>query len=133
ATTRLESGDFTGAERDYREALRVATLNSNSEMMAGIPGNLAELALRQDKYREAEGLAREAVERSENLGRQELISGNAHRLAQALLHQGDPAAALPYALRATEIATRLRLPDEEVSRALLEDCKDLIHRDEKSG
>lgn len=123
AGARVDTDDLAGAERDYREALRVATVNSHVEMMAGIPGNLAELALRQDSYGEAELLARKALELSQSLGRQQLISANARRLASALLQQRKPTEALPYAWRAVEIATRLRLPTEEISREVLAMCE----------
>jgi hypothetical protein len=39
------SGDFVAAERDLREALRVARTVGHSESMAGIPVNLPGVAL----------------------------------------------------------------------------------------
>ena len=44
------SGDLAAAERDYREALRIAKAVDHREMMAGIPGNLAALALDREDW-----------------------------------------------------------------------------------
>src|SRR6185436_19793092 len=50
-------------------------------------GNLAELALDQEQWAEAETLAREALALAEKVGRQELIAGDCHTIAKALLKQ----------------------------------------------
>jgi tetratricopeptide (TPR) repeat protein len=105
--------DYSTAERDYRESLRIAKLNKNSEHIASRTGNLAALALDREQWAEAESLAREALPLAEKVGRQELIASDCHRLAIALLKQNrDLDEALSLSRRAVEIYTRLRLPDD---------------------
>lgn len=118
-----ESGDLAAAERDYSEALRVARKIDHVEMMAGIPGNLAAVALHRKNWTEAETLAREALALSEKVGRQELIASNCHRVATALVRQAKPSEALAYAQRAVDIFTRLRSPQLESARARLKECE----------
>ena len=117
------SGDLDAAEQDYREALRIARAVGHAEMVAGIPGNLAVLALDREDWPGAETLAREALALSEKVGRQELIASNCRRLAKALVRQGKTAEALPYARRAVEIYTQLGPPDLEIARATLGECE----------
>ena len=117
------SGDLAAAERDYREALRVARAVGYAEGVANFTGNLAALALDRKDWPGAEALAREALPLSEKVGRQELIAANCHRLAKALVRQGKAAEALPHARRAVEIYTRLGSPDLEAARATLAECE----------
>lgn len=117
------SGDFEGAERDYREGLRVATAVSYAEGVANFTGNLAELALDRKDWPEVEILSREALALSENLGRQELIASNCRRIAKALARQGKPDVAVPHARRAVEIYTRLGHPNLKAARATLGQCE----------
>ena len=117
------SGDLATAERDYREALRIARAVGDAEMVAGIPGNLADLALDREDWPQAETLAREALTLSEKVGRRQLVASNCHRLAKALVRQGTAAEALPYAQRAVEIYTRLGSPDLEYAQAVLAECE----------
>ncbi|WKZ39186.1 MAG: tetratricopeptide repeat protein [Anaerolineales bacterium] len=108
--------DYPAAERDYREALRLAKKNNHQEMIAGIPGYLAALALDREKWAEAESLAREALALAEKVGRQELIAWDCRVLAKALVRarhaspQRDESLqeALALSRRAVEIYTRLR-------------------------
>ncbi|KAF0106287.1 MAG: hypothetical protein FD146_2714 [Anaerolineaceae bacterium] len=109
--------DFASAERDYREALRIAKKNNEQENIATIIGKLASLALDREQWAEAESLAREALPLDEKVGRQELIAHDCHRLAKALLEQSrkskfnfDLQEALSMSRRAVEIYTRLRSP-----------------------
>jgi len=103
--------DYLAAERDYREALRIAMINKDDEGIATYTSNLAQLALALKKWAEAESLAREALTLAGKIGRQELIAGDCHRLAQALLKQNrNLEEALSMSRHAVEIYTRLRQP-----------------------
>jgi tetratricopeptide (TPR) repeat protein len=109
ASSETGNEDYYAAERDYREALRIAKIIKNDEFVANYTGNLAELALGREQWMEAESLAREALALSEKVGRQELIASNCHRIAQALLKQNTNLdEALSMSRRAVEIFTRLR-------------------------
>lgn len=118
------SGDHAGAERDCREALRIAKKLSYREGIASYTGNLAELALGRHSWPAAEALAREALALSEALGRVELIASNCYRFAEAIVRQKRPQEALPYAQRAVDIFTSLRIPDDlEEAQAILKECE----------
>jgi hypothetical protein len=118
------SGDLAAAERDYREALRIARAVGAASGMATYTGNLAELALHRKDWPQAETLARRGLSLSETVGRQELIAHDSHCLALALVRQGKAAdEALPHARRAVEIYTRLGSPDLEAARATLGECE----------
>lgn len=124
ANAEVDSGELKAGERDYREALRVARAVGDAEMMAGLPGSLAGVALAQEDWLGAETLAREALSLSEGVGRQELIANNCHRLAKALVRQGKPAEALPFAKRAVAIYERLGSLNLEAARARLKECEE---------
>ena len=123
ADTEQLSGDRVAAERDYREALRVARALGYAEGVASFTGNLAGLALDRKDWPSAETLAREALLLAEKVGRQELIAADCQRLAQALVRQGKKTEGLPWARRAVEIYTKLGSPDLKVARAALAECE----------
>ncbi|MEP7133316.1 MAG: DUF4062 domain-containing protein [Chloroflexota bacterium] len=87
ANAESNHGDYDDAERDYREALRIAKIIKNDESTAIYTGNLAGLALDREQWAEAESLAREALTLAEKVGRQEEFATESHRLAKALLEQ----------------------------------------------
>lgn len=117
------SGDLDSAERDRKEALRIARAINYREAIATLIGNLAVLALYREDWLGAEALAREALPLTEALGRKELIASNCDYLAEALTRQGRKSEALPYARRAVEIFTALRSPDLEDARRTLAECE----------
>jgi tetratricopeptide (TPR) repeat protein len=124
ADAESNSGDFAGAERDYREALRVARAVGYAEMVAIVPCNLAGLALDREDWSDAETLAREALPLCEKVGRQELIADNCQRIAEALAPQGKKAEGLPYARRPVDIYTKLGSPKLESARETLRECEE---------
>ncbi len=123
ASAEKDSGDLPAAERDYREALRVARAVGDAEGVAIYTGNLAELTLEREDWPGAETLAREALPLSEKVGRQELIASNCQRLAKALVRQSKAAEALPHARRAVEIYTKLGSPNLAAAQATLLECE----------
>jgi len=117
------SGDTAAADRDEREALRIARAVDYREGIATYTGNLAAAALNRRDWLTAEDLAREALAESERIGSLGLTASNCQRLARALARQGKKTAALPYAQRAVEILARLRSPDLPIAHRLLTDCQ----------
>lgn len=123
AGAELLSGDLDAAERDYREALRIALAIGHLEAVADINGNLATVALIREDWPGAEALARESLTLSEKVGRQELIAEDCLRLANALARQGRKTEALLHARRAVEIFTGLRSPRLEAAHRTLAECE----------
>lgn len=120
--------DYASAERDYREALRIAKKNNHQEGVAACTGNLAKLALYREQWVEAEVLAREALALAEQVGRDELIAGCSYYIAQALHHRTSTALseAAGLARRAVEIYTRLRSKDLFEAQKLLAQIESAI-------
>lgn len=124
AGLKKQSGDYSAAEYDYREALRIAKKINDQERVAMCTGNLAELSLDRRDWLAGEELAREALALAEAVGRVELIGSNCHRLAKALSQQGRQREGLPYARRSVEIFTKLRqLEKLKVAEAVLKECE----------
>ena len=118
-----QMGDFPAAERDYREALRIARAVGYAEGVAYIIGNLAALALNREDWPEAEKLAREALPLSEKVGRKQIIAEDHRRLAKALVRQGKREEALPHAQEAVARYTLLGSPDLAKAQAILHECQ----------
>ncbi|HYV11673.1 MAG TPA: AAA family ATPase [Pyrinomonadaceae bacterium] len=114
--------DLEAAERDYREALRIAEVLDYDHGIATSTSNLAELALDREDSPAGEALARRALTVSERIGRQELIASNCMFIARALTRQGKKDEALPYALRAVDIFGRLNSPRLAPARKTLAEC-----------
>jgi len=124
AEVEQDSGDYIAAEGHYREALRIAKKVDYREGVANCTGNLAELALDRQEWVAAEALAREALALAEAMGRVELIGEDCCRLAKSLVQQDRLQEALPYAHRAVEIFTKLRMPDNlKKAQAVLKECE----------
>jgi tetratricopeptide (TPR) repeat protein len=117
------SGELDDAERDYREALRIAQGTTYREGVVFITVNLALVALDRGDWPSAEAIAREALPLAEKVGRQELTATNCLCFAVALINQGRKQEALPYAQRAVEIYTALRSSNLEVARRILAECE----------
>ncbi len=117
------AGDWSSAEADYREALRLAHKLGWREGIAGITGNLADLALDRQDWSAAERLATEALALAEGVGRLDIIAEDHHHLAEALRQQQRAAEALPHAQEAVAIFTRLRSPKLAEAEATLAACE----------
>jgi tetratricopeptide (TPR) repeat protein len=124
AGAELASGDLDSAERDYREALRIARAVNHPEGIANCTGNLAWLVLDREDWHAAEVLARDALLLSERLGRLELIALDCWILAKALVNQTKNKEAIVYARRAAEIFEKLGLSDDlEDALETLAECE----------
>ena len=123
ASAEKASGDHTAADRDFREALRIAQACKYVEGVATYTGNLAGVALDRKDWAGAEVLAREALMLAEKIGRQEMIASDCHRLAYALVQQGRKEEARPHAERAVEVYARLGSPDLAGAREIIASCE----------
>ncbi|MCB9112766.1 MAG: DUF4062 domain-containing protein [Anaerolineales bacterium] len=120
--------DYSAADQDYQEALRISKINKDDENIAITTGNMSLLALDREQWAEAESLAREALSLAEKVGRHQIIASNSHRIAKALLKQNknfDEALSLSH--RAVEIFTRLRHPYLQSAQETLGEIERAIH------
>ncbi|HEY9402049.1 MAG TPA: tetratricopeptide repeat protein, partial [Pyrinomonadaceae bacterium] len=124
AGAELASGDYNAAERNYREALRIAKKTNDRGNIATYMCNLTDVAMARQDWSTAEELARESLAMSQPMGRLELIGKNCYVLAKALIRQNQPREALPYARRAIDIFTKLRQPGRlKIAQATLRECE----------
>lgn len=112
-------GEYESAERDYLEALRIATAGRDDEDMAVYTGNLAMLALEQEDWPRAESRAREALPLAEKVGRKELIARNHYRIAKALVMQGKREQGLPHAQTAVALFSQLGTSELAAAKSIL--------------
>ena len=124
ANAERDSGENEAAERDYREALRVAKVVGDAESIAAYTGNLAAMALTLKEWKRAEDLAREALTLAEDVGRKALIASNCRRVAKALAQQEKKAEGLPYAQRAVKIFTELGSRNLEDATQVMHECEE---------
>ena len=118
------SGDYVAADRHYREALRISKEIDYEEGIANFTGNMAALALDRREWYAAESLASDSLRRSEALGSGEAIAYASYRLAKAVAMQGRLKDGLPHALRAVDLFTKLRMPDDVLeAQAVLKQCQ----------
>jgi tetratricopeptide (TPR) repeat protein len=117
------SGDLVAAERDYREALRIALAVGYPAGIAGSTCNLALLSADRADWPRAEALAREALSLAERLGALELIALDCFTLATALVKQRKKKEALVHAQRAVDIFTFIGSPRLERAHAILQACE----------
>ena len=126
------AGDLDAAERDYREALRIAIAVGASETTATTTGNLAGLALLREDWDNTRVLALQALALDEALGRQDMIAADCRRLGVALFRKGERAAAIVQLQRAVAVYDSLGMPAVKDARRTLakiesEDTADKAH------
>jgi tetratricopeptide (TPR) repeat protein len=120
-----DSGNHVAAERDFREALRIARNVNDQESITCCNSNMAALRLLQKDWPGAEELSREALTQAEEINRVEIIGESCYQLADALLQQGHRKEALQYARRAVDIYMKLRMPSQlEHAQATLKRCQE---------
>lgn len=116
------TGEYEVAKQHYDEALQIASTLEDIPVIAIITGNLAELALDQGLWVEAEPIAFHALELAEKLNRKEIIGERSYYVAKSLHEQGKSSEALPYAQRAVSTLEKLRShrlpPATEVLKAI---------------
>jgi nucleoside phosphorylase/tetratricopeptide (TPR) repeat protein len=123
ANAELSAGDTDGAERHYREALRMAEKLKALEQVASCTGSLASLEVSKGDWIAAERLARKALILSEGLGRLDLLAFDNALLARILSRQQRRAEAVPFAQRAIELYTKLGSHNVQYAKTILRECE----------
>jgi tetratricopeptide (TPR) repeat protein len=120
-----KSCNYVSAENHYHEALHIAKKVNSRVGIANYASNLAGLAIAQEKWTEAETWAVEAMQLAESIGREELIADACQQFAYALARQNRAKEGLPYAKRAVQIYSHLRIDPDEMEKALtaLRECE----------
>jgi len=109
AGAEANAGKYKAAEKDQREALRIAVKTGDKELIVVCTDRLAELALDREQWKKAEELSRKALKRAKSIGRQELVGSASLNLGIALFNQNEFKKALPYARSAVEIYSYLHV------------------------
>jgi tetratricopeptide (TPR) repeat protein len=123
AEVRREQEDFAGAENLYLDALRIAKRNNDLHAIAYYEFNLANLALDREDWSSAETLARDVLALAQRFVGQEMVGQIYRVLGTALIKLGNLQEGLPYARRAVQIFSQLRMPRElEQAQAELNKC-----------
>ena len=117
------AGDLTASEEHIREALRISRSVEFLEGTANCFGHLALISCERENWVKGEKEGRKALHLSEQIGRQESIADSCAIIAKALLMQGQPTEALPFARRAVDICARLNFPRLEQFNVLLAACE----------
>jgi tetratricopeptide (TPR) repeat protein len=123
ATVELVTSERDAAERNFKEALRIAKKLGERQQAAAITGNLAILAAAKEDWKETERLAREGLELSGDSGPIAVIANESALLAVALTRQGQKAEGIPYARRAVQIYTKLGSSNLAEANEILRECE----------
>ncbi|MBK9927299.1 MAG: DUF4062 domain-containing protein [Anaerolineales bacterium] len=124
--------NYKSAEINFRKALNIAKNNNDDEQIAGITDNLAELAIHRGQWDKVEALAIESLTLSEKIGRLDFIATSSYHLSQTYFRKKQFRKALPYARRAVEIFTRLRLyHDLNAAQNILSNCENATQTNKK--
>ena len=124
ALIKLAQRNFDDAERDLREALRIAKRIDYKEGIGYFNSNLAQLAIDREDWKAAETSAHDMLDWAERVGNQQIEAKCCLILAKALARQGRQQEGLVYAHRSIDIFRQLRLATElEEAQAQLKECK----------
>lgn len=115
-------GNHAGAQSLYHEALIIAQVVDNPEIIAGTLGSLAQLALDQQNWPEAERLTHESLTVSEMIGNQIFIASDCMCMARALFHGGKFTESLRYIYRGIDIFSKLQQHEH------LNDAKEFLEK-----